>query len=553
MASAIIAVVILVVLPLWYLGRRLGLDRSPLLRIIGPLFLLSLVALEAPWGGLDIDSLDRMKLFLAGWTLLLTASKGRGELGGTTYFRLLVGTSVAAVTIYFNFFSFHAGQFLHYHDIAHYYLGSKYFRELGYGELYTAMIRAEAEVNHGRFASPNARDLSTNRVVPVESLLAESDRVKARFSPNRWSEFSKDSAFFRDEIGSGYQMFLTDHGFNPTPVWAWIGGFIANRVTVAGAVGVAGLALIDPMLLIAAFLGVAWAFDLETALLAVIHFTVIFGASFDWLGGGFLRYLWFAVVIIGACCVQKERHGLGGGLFALASLLRIFPALFVTGLALKTAADLVDNRRISDCHRRFWVSFAVVSCVLLFSTLVWAGGVASWIGFHRNLAIHMESWSSNVVGLTNAIALWSSLLTGEGRSGAELFAWRAATYQVQVATVLPLALILVAMLVRRVGDLPAIALGLFLIIAGLNLTAYYYSMLVLLLLVRAREPEKIAVIFGTGCATFTLRLFEDHLFMVFIYRGVLVLYLIVAMFLDEIIAEGRRWSHRPTACTRAAR
>jgi hypothetical protein len=39
-----------------------------------------------------------------------------------------------------------AGRALIFHDAALYYLGSKYFRELGYGHLYTAMLRAEAEV-----------------------------------------------------------------------------------------------------------------------------------------------------------------------------------------------------------------------------------------------------------------------------------------------------------------------------------------------------------------------------------------------------------------------
>jgi hypothetical protein len=551
MGSTLIAAVILAVLPLWYVGHRLGLERSPLLRIIGPAFLLSVVVLEAPWGGLDLDSLDRLKLFLTAWMLLLTVSRARGWLRASMYFRLLVGTSAAAVTIYFNFFAFHAGQFLHYPDIAHYYLGSKYFQELGYGDLYTAMIRAEAEQDQGHFASPIVRDLSTNQAVPVESLLAKSDRVKGRFSPDRWRDFSQDAAFFRNEIGSSYRMFLSDHGFNPSPVWAWIGGFIANHVPVTG-LGAYGLALIDPILLIAALLAVAWAFDRETALLAVIYFTVIFGASFDWVGGAFLRHLWFAAVIIGACCVQKGRHELGGGLFALASLLRIFPALLVAGLALRTAGELVGNRRIGDGHRRFWSGFTAISCVLLVSSLVWAGGIASWIAFHRNLAVHMESWSSNVVGLTNALALWSSLLAGGARSGAELFAWRDTTYHVQLATVLPLAVIVVAMLAQHMDDLPVIASGMLLIITGLNLTAYYYSMLVLLLLARAREPEKIAVIFGIEYATFTLRLFEDHLFIVFIYRGVLVLYLVVAMFLDEILATGWRWSPRPTPRVSAA-
>ena len=70
----------------------------------------------------------------------------RGLSVRSTYRRTLGALASLAAIAYLNFFSFHGERtFVHYHDVAHYYLGSKYFRELGYANLYTAMLRAEAE------------------------------------------------------------------------------------------------------------------------------------------------------------------------------------------------------------------------------------------------------------------------------------------------------------------------------------------------------------------------------------------------------------------------
>ena len=105
-----------------------------------------------------------------------------------------------AWVLYSNFFAFHGiGRervFIHLHDVAHYYLGAKYFPELGYRSLYTAMLRAEAERYENHFRSLEARDLETNGLVDIRALLARSDAVKQRFSAERWAAFQDDVASF---------------------------------------------------------------------------------------------------------------------------------------------------------------------------------------------------------------------------------------------------------------------------------------------------------------------------------------------------------------------
>src|SRR5262249_57814943 len=92
-----------------------------------------------------------------------------------------------------------------------------------------------------------ARDLSTNHVVPASDLLRRAAGVKARFTPERWSQFSKDADFFRGNLGPLYATAVTDHGFNPSPVWAVFGGAIANLVP-ATSMGIRLLANLDFLL-----------------------------------------------------------------------------------------------------------------------------------------------------------------------------------------------------------------------------------------------------------------------------------------------------------------
>src|SRR6185503_12171230 len=113
------------------------------------------------------------------------------------------------------------------------------------------------------------------------------------------------------------------------------------------------------------FGAVGWAFGAETTLLAVIHFCLIFGATFGWTGGAFLRFVWFLGVVIGFCCLARGWHALAGGLFAVAAVLRIFPAFFMAGLLFKAASDLIAARRLRWRAWRLTASFVGTAAVLV--------------------------------------------------------------------------------------------------------------------------------------------------------------------------------------------
>ena len=58
---------------------------------------------------------------------------------------LLIALGVLSFGAYWNFGSFHFGNYIHIWDTFHYYVGSKYFKELSYDRLYECVAVADSE------------------------------------------------------------------------------------------------------------------------------------------------------------------------------------------------------------------------------------------------------------------------------------------------------------------------------------------------------------------------------------------------------------------------
>ncbi len=105
--------------------------------------------------------------------------------------------AVFAVVAFTDFFDFHGGgAFVHYHDTGHYYLGARYFPELGYTDLYAAMLAAEVE-SEGTTVVRRARDLASGEMTTAAEVLAHGLEVRERFAPDRWRDFRRDADYFR--------------------------------------------------------------------------------------------------------------------------------------------------------------------------------------------------------------------------------------------------------------------------------------------------------------------------------------------------------------------
>src|SRR4030095_5285024 len=122
----------------------------------------------------------------------------------------------------------------HYHEFFHYFIGSKYFPELGYTHLYECASLAEAEQGFRRRVELRMiRDLRENELVSAKYVLEDPEVCRKGFSrpftPRRWEEFKNDIAYFRTNTGIGaWENMLKDHGYNPSPVWNMTGSLLAS-------------------------------------------------------------------------------------------------------------------------------------------------------------------------------------------------------------------------------------------------------------------------------------------------------------------------------------
>jgi hypothetical protein len=228
--------------------------------------------------------------------------------------------------------------FVHFLDLRQYYPTAKYFPELGYRGMYEADVAAYVEDQHVKLDTLQTlpmRDLGDLQGSTVGDQRAAVESVKSKFSPERWQEYKRDAAYFRESMGTPqYLEMMNDMGGNATPVWMGFAHILFSFMH-AGNTAFLVTALLDPLLLLAAFLAVGRTFGVRTALSCV----VIFGANdfimygTNWAGAT-LRHDWLAYIALGAAAVRSKRYLLGGALFALSATIRAFPALTLVGATL---------------------------------------------------------------------------------------------------------------------------------------------------------------------------------------------------------------------------
>lgn len=517
-------------LPIFALGFRWGLFERPwVLRMALALAAVGIVV-SLPYGGVDLRQIKVFNFFLAlaAAFLLFLRPLGLPLLAGRARQVFPLGVlTVLGLINYLNYFSFHGERtFVHLHDVAHYYLGSKYYEELGYGDLYTGMVRAESELFNQHFLATEGRDLETYERVHVRQLLARSEPVRQRFSQARWRDFKRDVQWFRTGLGPHYGKVLLDHGFNPTPVWALMGGSLSRWVPAGSSRGILALALLDVLLLAVMFGLVLRHFGISTTLLVTLYFCIVFGATFGWVGGAFLRFPWLFCVVLGFLDLRRRRHARAGCLFAIAAALRVFPVFFVLPLLLKALSQWRQRGRFPMRYRRFFTGF-VVTGLLLFAAAVWLlpRGLDHWWDFRANMKNHLANISPNVVGLTEVLAFQPDL----GRVTAEEFQAlkdrRQNIYRWQMVLIFSSVLLLVAWRARKCRDADTVLLAIPLLFVGLSLAAYYYVLLLLLLLARHREDWDLALLFAVEAACYALLLFEERESRLFLYRDLLLIFL----------------------------
>lgn len=312
--------------------------------------------------------------------------------------------TVVSFLLYFDFFNPNTryANYYHRHELYHYYLGSKYFGEVGYDRLYTCTAIAEVELGRGaQIRKREIRDLSArNLIVPTTETYIFSDpgQCKNHFEPERWEAFKRDIAWFeKSSRGEYWENMLKDHGYNPPPVWTMTGKFFSSFAP-AGDTFFKLLALIDIALQLGAVLLLNWAFGWRVMAAATIFWGTNAPANFYWTGGALLRQDWIFFIIAAICLLRKRKFALAGAALTWSSLLRIFPVALFGGIFAIMLFNFLKTRRLHRDHLRF-ITGALAAVAILVPASMAVTGPQAYKEFAAHIALHKDTPLTNHMGL----------------------------------------------------------------------------------------------------------------------------------------------------------
>lgn len=379
---------------------------------------------------------------------------------------LLLALAVIGVLSWTNFGAFRGRPEIHVHDAFHYFLGSKYVRELRHDGLYACALRAARENAHWpALPDREVRDLVDNEIVPETRL-----SCGERFDDSRWRAFRRDVSFFEGRATpSEWSAHFVDHGYNGTPVMSWLLGTWIGAAPASEDL-LTTLAFVDPVLYAVAFAAIAWAFGFEVLALALLVWGLGFPWRSDWTVGGIGRAVWVASSAVGLALLRKGRPGAGGACLGAAIALQILPVVFLLGPALALVREWLAGRA-GDAVTRRLLATAALTAVTLGLLAATMQGVEEASSFVQNTLKHQATEFENSIGMQSLIRL-----VDEGTTTLQV---TPRAIIVQVARVLLLLLLGLALRADSATWHRA-ALGPLFFVPLADLTSYYYVAFTLL-------------------------------------------------------------------------
>jgi hypothetical protein len=487
----------------------------------------------------DNDASSRAEMALAigalallGWGLWL-AKKGMADRFSKLRDRLLMLVGILSFCAYWNFGSFHFGNYFHVWDTFHYYIGSKYFKEMSYDRLYECVAVADSEDPslRRRVELRKIMNLRTNMMESSANILAHPEQCKDHFTPERWESFKRDIAYFRALHGTKrWEDAQTDHGYNATPVWNIMGSFLANLGPASDSLVRDVLIKIDPFFIIGMCLMTWWAFGWRVLSVALAVFATSFPNRFYWTGGAFLRWDWLFYFVGGVCFVKKEKPFLGGVFLGYSALLRVFPAFCLVGPALVVVQQLLGERapdrpwwkpapfanvrelylRVDRRYVRFFAGLALISALLVPVSLAMSNGISSYRDFYKNSQKHNKTPLTNYMGL-KTVMIYRPSEAGRVLKNDKLEDpwghWKQVKLKTGERTKFLLLVAQLAFVVllwralRGVEPWVALAMGTTMMAIMFELTCYYYSFMFVVALLYEKRKEVGALLLAATAMT----------------------------------------------------
>ena len=271
----------------------------------------------------------------------------------------------AAVTAYFDGFSFSYPNYYHRWDMYHGFLGSKYYPELGAYKLYRCTLVAQDELGtvtvpgsdgspvtvdmtaEARASTRKIRDLERSRILAPASIALENpEACKDAFEEERWDAFKRDVAFFRGQAGRRYfEDMQTDHGYKASPMWT-VGARLVTGLHAPTVGYMKLLSFLDLAFLLGVFGALWWAFGWRVSATGAIFWGCQACSTFYWTGGAFMRHEWLFFLVLSVCLLRRHHAKLAGASLAYAALLSGFPALVGVGWVLFGVVQSIRTRRL---------------------------------------------------------------------------------------------------------------------------------------------------------------------------------------------------------------
>jgi len=411
-----------------------------------------------------------------------------------------------SVAAYMRFGDIGYRKFYHRWEHFHYFMGSKYNRELGYKGLYECTAIAQVDLGmRNEVAARKLRNLEIDVLESTEAVLANPEKCKSRFTPERWEAFKADVKFFRTASGLKYWNDMQkDHGYNPPPVWT-VAGHLLSSLQPASERFQQLLAAIDPLLFLGLFAAVFWAFGWRVFCVALTFWGCQLPAEYFWTGGAFLRQDWLFFLVLCACLLKKRYFMLAGAAFAYSTLLRVFPGPLLFGPIVVAGWYLWKHRRFKKEHLR--VAYGgILATALLVPISMGIAGKDSYKEFWSHIQVHNSTPLTNHMGLKTIVShgldgrmqytrdekLMDPFINWKQARRDRFQELKPAYYAIIAAIAVGLAFVL-----RRVKSLwIALCLSVVMVAALVEATCYYYSFFILAALLSRlrREFEYVALL-----------------------------------------------------------
>ena len=273
-------------------------------------------------------------------------------------------------------------------NVYHYFLGSKYFPELGYHDLYVATLAADREADDYWSDIRTVRNLESYAV--VSRAAASAGYVpEEHFSAERWRDFQRDvKALQGQRSPSRWRNIFRDRGYNPPPLWTAVGRLLTHfPADWLWALKI--LCALDLLLLAYTFWRIDRCFG-RSVMAAVLLLWTLSPVNEGRIVGGFLQYDWFCALALGLCSLRRRRPWPAAAYLAYAVGTRVFPVILLLSATVPWLRRFVLEGRVRKMQLRLVVALGLCGVLALAVATLGGGGLDAWGSFVGNIEHHNE-------------------------------------------------------------------------------------------------------------------------------------------------------------------